>query len=53
LTGIAIQGAEALLTGTSADYTVTASFSNQTTQLVTATWSTSDADRATVSLTDT
>jgi hypothetical protein len=49
LTGIAIQGAEALLTGTSVDYTVTASFSNQTTQTVTPTWSTSAANRATVS----
>lgn len=39
LTSITIAGPDALLTGTSGDYTVTANFSNQTTQSVTATWS--------------
>ena len=51
LTGITIDGPGALLTGTSADYTATASFSNQTTQTVTtATWS-GGTDRAAVSST--
>lgn len=49
LTGITISGPDALLTGTGGDYTVTASFSNQTTQGVTATWGASGTDRATVS----
>jgi hypothetical protein len=38
VTSLAIDGPGALLTNTSADYTATANFSNQTTQTVTATW---------------
>ena len=50
LTGLTINGPGAVLTSTTADYTATASFSNQTTQAVTATWS-AGTDRATVSST--
>lgn len=49
VTSISITGPDALLTGTTGDYTVTASLSNQTTQSVTPTWGASGTDRATVS----
>ena len=51
LTSITINGPDAILTRTEADYTVTASFSNQTTQTVTATWTGSPSGLGSVSST--
>jgi hypothetical protein len=48
LTSLAINGPDAVLTNTGADYTATATFSNQTTQTVTATWTTGGTNRASV-----
>jgi hypothetical protein len=43
VTSLTINGPDAILTSTSADYTATANLSNQTTQTVTATWTTGGA----------